>query len=184
MQKLPFNTIINALLGLLFIAIMAQVTITTPEAMGGIPITGQSLAVLLVGFLLPFPWGGTVVLLYLLLGAIGLPIFAETRSGWGVLSGGSGGFLLGFMPAAFLMGYLRERGWGLHFGWSLLANLLGTLLIVGTGVLRLAALYDFPKALDYGLFPFWKGALLKVLIGGFVAWSMLRERESPNSGET
>ncbi|NRA49449.1 MAG: hypothetical protein HRU12_09990, partial [Phaeodactylibacter sp.] len=55
----------NLLLSTLFIAIMARVAIPVPEALGGIPITGQSLAVVLVGLLLPFPWGGVAVLLYL-----------------------------------------------------------------------------------------------------------------------
>mgnify|MGYP000674428015 CR=1 FL=1 len=170
--------LINLALALLFLALMAQLSIQTPEALGGIPITGQSLAVLLVGLLLPAPYGGIAVLLYVLLGALGLPVYAEGRSGWGVLSGGSGGFLIGFIPAAFLLGYLRQRGWGQHLGRSLLANLIGTVLIVSCGLLRLAMLYDWPRALDYGLYPFVEGAIVKIFIGGFIAWSLLR-RPSP-----
>jgi biotin transport system substrate-specific component len=173
---MKFNHLLNSLLALIFIALMAQVTLTIPEALGGIPITGQSLAVLLVGLLLPAPYGGFTVFLYVLLGTLGLPIFAEAKSGWQVLSGGSGGFLVGFVIAAFALGFLRRRGWGQHLGWSLLANLLGTLVIVGLGVAWLSVLYDFPRALDYGFFPFVKGAIIKIGLGGFIAWSMLRHK--------
>ncbi|MEQ8702291.1 MAG: biotin transporter BioY [Phaeodactylibacter sp.] len=170
--------LINLALSLLFLALMAQLSIQTPEALGGIPITGQSLAVLLVGFLLPFPWGGGAVLLYLLLGGLGLPVFAEGGSGWSSFSGGSGGFLIGFFIAALGMGWLRRRGWGLHLGYSLLANGLGTAVIVGSGLLWLTYLYGWGKALEYGFYPFWPGAIVKILLGGFIAWSMLRKRRA------
>ncbi|NBC09123.1 MAG: biotin transporter BioY [Bacteroidetes bacterium] len=178
---MPYNHLINSLLALLFIALMAQVTLTTPEALGSIPITGQSLAVLLVGLLLPMPYGGFTVLLYVLLGALGLPIFAEAKSGWQVLRSGSGGFLAGFVVAAFALGWLRQRAWGQHLGWSLLANLLGTAIILAFGVAWLSVLYDFSRALDYGFFPFIEGAIIKIGLGGFIAWSMLRQKpESAN----
>jgi len=178
---MPYNHLLNSLLALLFIALMAQVTLTTPDALGSIPVTGQSLAVLLVGLLLPPPYGGLTVLLYVLLGAFGLPIFAEAKSGWQVLSSGNGGFLAGFVLAAFALGYLRQRAWGQHLGWSLLANLLGTVLILACGIAWLSVLYDFSRALDYGFFPFVKGAIIKVGLGGFIAWSMLRQKpESAN----
>lgn len=169
---------INLLLSTAFIAIMAQVAIPVPEALGGIPITGQTLAVLLVGLLLPFPWGGGAVLLYLLLGGLGLPVFAEGGSGWAVFASGSGGFLVGFLLAAIAMGFLRRQGWGQHLGYSLLANVLGTVVIVGSGLLWLAYLYGWARALEYGLYPFWPGAVVKILLGGFIAWSMLRKRKA------
>ncbi|KGE87286.1 hypothetical protein IX84_16750 [Phaeodactylibacter xiamenensis] len=170
--------LLNLLLSTLFITIMARVALPVPEALGGIPITGQSLAVLLVGLLLPFPWGGGAVLLYLLLGGLGLPVFAEGGSGWSSFSGGSGGFLIGFFIAALVMGLLRRRGWGQHLGYSLLANGLGTAVIVGSGLLWLAHLYGWGKAMEYGFYPFWPGAIVKILLGGFIAWSMLRNRKT------
>lgn len=170
--------LLNLFLGTLFITIMARVAIPVPESLGGIPITGQSLAVLLVGLLLPFPWGGGAVLLYLLLGGLGLPVFAEGGSGWATFSSGSGGFLIGFLLAALGMGLLRSRGWGQHLGYSLLANVLGTVVIVGSGLLWLAHLYGWGKALEYGFYPFWPGAIVKILLGGFIAWSMLRKRKA------
>lgn len=170
--------LLNVLLGITFITLMARVAIPVPEALGGIPITGQSLAVLLVGLLLPFPWGGAAVLLYLLLGGLGLPVFAEGGSGWPAFSSGSGGFLIGFFIAALGMGLLRQQGWGQHLGYSLLANGLGTVVIVGSGLLWLAHLYGWGKAMEYGFYPFWPGAIVKILLGGFIAWSMLGRRKA------
>jgi biotin transport system substrate-specific component len=168
----------NLLLGTLFITIMARVAIPVPETLGGIPITGQSLAVLLVGLLLPFPWGGGAVLLYLVLGGLGLPLFAEGSSGWATFSSGSGGFLIGFLLASLAMGFLRRQGWGQHLGYSLLANVLGTAVIVGSGLFWLTYLYGWALALEYGFYPFWPGASLKILLGGSIAWSMLRKRKA------
>lgn len=178
MKQRALPLLFRFVLGALFIALLAQLSIPTPQALGGIPITGQSLAVLLVGLLLPFPWGGGAVLLYLLLGGLGLPVFAEGGSGWPSFSGGSGGFLIGFFIAALGMGLLRRRGWGQHLGYSLLANGLGTAVIVGSGLLWLAYLYGWGKALEYGFYPFWLGAIVKILLGGFIAWSMLRNRNA------
>lgn len=107
--------LLNLLLSTLFITIMDRVALPVPEALGGIPITGQSLAVLLVGLLLPFPWGGGAVLLYLLLGGLGLPVFAEGGSGWSSFSGGSGGFLLAFY-SRISYGLVAPPGMGTAFG--------------------------------------------------------------------
>lgn len=76
------------------------------------------------------------------------------------------------------MGLLRRRGWGQHLGYSLLANGLGTAVIVGSGLLWLAHLYGWGKAMEYGFYPFWTGAIVKILLGGFIAWSMLRNRKT------
>ncbi|HMQ48444.1 MAG TPA: biotin transporter BioY [Saprospiraceae bacterium] len=153
-----------------FIALLAQWSWQTPASLGGIPITGQSLAVLVVGMLVQKPYAVLSVGLYLLLGGLGLPIFAEGNSGWSVFAGGSGGFLFGFLAAAFLMEPLALRGWGKRFEGALLAMTLGTAVIIAMGLLRLAWLYDWPRALEYGFYPFWKGALVKIVLGAAIVW--------------
>lgn len=169
----PSNAVC-VLLALVFLTLMAQLALPVPSSLGGVPITGQSLAVLLIGLLLPSPYGGLTVFLYLLLGALGLPVFAQAKGGWEVLVGGSGGFLLGFLPAALLMGWLRGRGWGQRLSSSLLAHSLGTVLILGSGCLWLSILYSPGQALAYGFYPFWPGAVVKVLIGSIITWLWLR----------
>lgn len=165
-------------LGTLFIALFAQLTLHLPAQMGRIPITGQTLAVLTVSLLLPPEQGVTATVLYVLLGAMGLPIYADGGSGWGTLAGGSGGFLLGFILAALLMGWLHRRGWQLNFGKTLIAMLLGTLVIIICGVFRLSTLYGFEKALEYGFYPFWRGAVVKILLGAMLVMIPVWVKES------
>lgn len=169
MDRKYFLAAVKVLFACILIAIMAQITIHLPGNLGGIPITGQSLAVLVASFLLPIELGVPAVGLYVLLGAIGLPFYADGASGWEVLAGGSGGFLIGFVVAALLMGRLHSLKWHKYFGKALLAMLLGTLIIIFCGLLRLGILYGWEKALEYGFYPFWQGALVKILLGAAIA---------------
>ena len=154
-----FLAVAKVLFACILVAIMAQITIHLPGNLGGIPITGQSLAVLVVSFLLPMELGVPAVGLYILLGAIGLPFYADGASGWEVLTGGSGGFLIGFVVAALLMGRFHSLKWHQHFGKALFAMLLGTIVIILCGLLRLAMLYGWGKSIGI-----W---LLSLLAGGF-----------------
>jgi biotin transport system substrate-specific component len=95
--------------GSVFIALLAQVAIPLPFS--PVPITGQTFAVLLVGVLLGSRRGGLGVLLYLLEGAAGLPFFAGGTAGLARLAGPTGGYLVGFVVAAIVVGLLAERGW-------------------------------------------------------------------------
>ena len=154
------------LVALLILIASAYITID----IGPIPVSAQSLAVLLVGYLQGVIPGTLAVLLYLVCGAVGLPVFADGASGIQVLAGGSAGFLWGFVPAAFLLGRLRHLGWGQYFHKALLAMLLGTALIVVCGVFRLSLLYGVGKALEYGFYPFIWGALIKIVVGAVVIY--------------
>lgn len=151
-----------------FLALMAQVAIDLPWHALEIPITGQTLAVLLVGYILGKRLGPIAILLYLLLGVLGAPIFAKGNSGWEVLLKGSGGFLYGFVFAAAIMGQFRTLAWGRRFPTAVLAMAIGTAVILSFGILHLTYLYDFEKALKYGFYPFWKGAIVKIIIGALL----------------
>lgn len=85
------------LLAIVFIALFAQVTIPVSIGESNIPISGQTFAVLLVAYILHQKHGTIAVGSYVLLGLLGLPIFADGKAGWNVLIGGSGGFLIGFI---------------------------------------------------------------------------------------
>ncbi len=152
----------------LFIALMAQVSL--PLKVGGlaIPVTGQSLAVLVAGYGLGARAGYQAGLLYLLAGALGLPVFAEGASGWRVLGGASAGFLWAFPAAAALAGHFGDRGWRPSFPRGLLVMSLGTGLILLGGMLWLAYLYDWQRAFEWGVAPYLPGALLKVVLGAAV----------------
>ncbi len=168
------NPFLRILLGIALIALLAQLTLHLDWQELQIPITGQSLAVLLVGYVLGRPWGGIAILAYLLLGGLGLPIFADGGSGWDTFSKGSAGFLYGFVLGAWLIGWCREGNWGRRWDLALGAMGLGTAAIIALGLLYLNHLYGWEKALLYGWYPFWPGALIKIAIGAGIIWWMHR----------
>jgi len=119
-----------------FTALAARIALPLPFT--PVPITGQTLAVLLSGVLLGSRRGALAQLAYLAQGAAGLPVFAGGRAGLGVLLGPTGGYLVGFVLAAGLVGWLAERGWRLHTGRLFVALLLGNLVIYLCAALWLA----------------------------------------------
>lgn len=176
---------IAPLIAIAFIAGSAQLTINLDWQELKIPISGQSFAVLVTGMLLGRKWGLVSILLYLILGGLGLPFFADGGSGWESFTKGSAGFLIGFAVAAFVVGWLADVGWRSTFVKSLLAMLLGTIVIVGAGVLWLTYLYGFSKALEYGFYPFIWGAIIKIILGALVvrAFEMFNSKRNTVIGE-
>lgn len=168
---------LKAILGTLFVALAAQLTIPLPF----VPITGQSLAVLIVGFFLGWRGGFFALLIYLLIGAAGAPVFAEQSSGLEVLTGNSGGYLFGFLMAATLIGYLAERNYADNFFKSIFMMTLGTLVILFFGVSYLSYLYDFEFAVQNGLLPFIEGATVKMVLAAIVAFAISKLDFVPNN---
>lgn len=162
-------------LGLLLICLGAMVSIDLPWKGGGIPITGQSLAVLVVGFVLGRKRALFAIALYLILGVMGFPVFAKGASGIDTLMGGSGGFLYGFLIGGYVCGALQENGFGASFAESLIAMTIGTALILICGIAQLTFLYGFEKALQYGFLPFWPGAILKIILGAMIVYYIPKE---------
>lgn len=152
-------------LAAIFIALFAQISIELPLNETTIPITGQTFAVLLVASILGRNKGSLAILIYLIMGAFGLPVFAEAASGYSTFFKGSGGYLYGFLIATFIVGWLSDNGWGKSFFNALLLMLIGTIIIVFFGLLQLTFLYGFEKALEYGLYPFIRGAVIKIVLG-------------------
>jgi len=163
-------------LGLLLICLGAMVSIDLPWKDGGIPITGQSLAVLVVGFVLGRKRGLLVIAIYLITGLVGLPVFANGTSGIDILMGGSGGFLYGFLVGGYVCGALQENGFGLSFAECLTAMTIGTALILVCGIAQLTYLYGLDKALEYGFWPFWQGAIVKIILGAAIVYFVPKER--------
>ena len=157
----------SVILGTVFVVLSAQLTIQA----GPIPISAQSLAVLLVGYFLGSRLGPLAIALYILLGVLGLPVFADRSSGFAVLMGGSGGFIWGFILGAALLGFLAEKKWGLHLLKAHLAMLLGTVVIIIGGLVQLTFIYDFSSALEYGFYPFIWGAVIKIVLGALIVFA-------------
>jgi biotin transport system substrate-specific component len=153
-------------LGSLTIALLAQVVVALPFT--PVPVTGQTLGVLLVGGSLGARRGIAAVLLYLAEGALGLPFFAAGAHGVDLLklSAATGGYLWGFVCAALVVGLLSERGWDRSVRSSIGAMLLGEIIIYAIGVPWLAHALGTTseKALQLGLYPFVLGDVLKLLV--------------------
>lgn len=153
------------------IAVLAQVTIPLPL----IPITGQTLAIGLAATILGAKYGTIAVFLYLLMGAIGLPVFAQMSGGLGILFGPTGGFLFSFIPVAFIIGLYLER-YGYTLKNALIANNIGALfsLFIGTAWLKVVANLTWIAAFSSGFFPFLIVGLLKAILA---AWAGIVVRE-------
>lgn len=145
-----------------------------------VPMTMQTFAVLVIAMAFGPKLGAATVLLYLAEGAMGLPVFAGTPAkGIGVayMMGPTGGYLVGFVLSAFLVGTLAHKGWDRSVSMTLLAMMLGTILIFLTGVIWLATLIGVEKAVQFGLTPFLAGAAFKIALAAAVmplAWKVLQ----------
>jgi biotin transport system substrate-specific component len=159
----------------LFTALMAQIEI--PLWFTPVPITGQTLAVLVAGAALGARLGATSQALYLGLGAMGLPFYSGGEGGWEVATGATGGYLVGFVVAAAVVGYLAEQGQDRSIATALPAFLAGTAIIYGFGVAWLASYLEIgaTEAMELGLTPFVIGDLVKVALAGVLlptAWRL------------
>ena len=161
--------------GCLFVALLAQVKI--PLGFTPVPITGQTFAVLLVGASLGSWRGGGALLLYLVAGSW-LPFYAGGASGF-VWSIASGGYIVGFIPAAFAVGWLCERGWD-RKPWILLAMLAGNVILYVPGLLWLATFAPaesrWATTMEWGLYPFIIGDAVKLAAASLLlpgAWQLV-----------
>ena len=158
-------------------AVAAQVSVP----LWPVPITGQTLAVLLVGSALGARRGALSMALYALLGLVGLPVYAAGGSGAGVLLGASGGYVVGFIAAAALVGWVAERFGDRTWRTALLSFALGTVVTFAVGMVWLAVVLgtDLQQTLEYGLYPFVVGGIAKALIGAAVirlGWTVVLRR--------
>jgi len=164
--------------GSFLIALSAQVAIPLPVS--PVPITGQTFAVLVVGMLLG-RWRATAaVLAYLGEGILGLPVFSGGAFGVVKILGPTGGYLISFLPAAYLVGYLAEKGWDRRIFTTFLAMILGNVIIFGFGALWLVRFVGFDKALSLGVLPFLAGDVVKIGLATLVlpgAWKLLGRKE-------
>lgn len=168
------------LAGTMLIVLAAQVKFYLPGN-PFVPVTGQTFAVLLAGGALGFRRGIASTVLYLALGLIGLPVFADGKHGFEIIRGVTGGYLIGFVVAAAVVGRLAELGWDRNVLGSIGAMVLGSTLIYAVGVPWLAVSTGQPLswAIANGLTPFLTGDILKLALaaGAFpAAWWVVGRR--------
>jgi biotin transport system substrate-specific component len=171
--------IVLVLTGALFIYLTARISI--PVQGSPVPITGQTFGVLLVGGALGFRRGFIAVALYVLLGIVGLPFFAEGKGGLTVIWGATGGYLIGFIIAGAIVGRLAELGWDRKIGGALGAMLVGSVVIYGVGLpwLKVVAGFSVEDTIAKGLTPYLLGDAIKLLLAAVLfpaAWWVVGRR--------
>ncbi|MBV1701595.1 MAG: biotin transporter BioY [Hyphomicrobiales bacterium] len=144
-----------------------------------VPITLQTLVVLLLGAALGARLAASSVALYLIEGLFNLPVFAGTPEkglGLSYMMGPTGGYLAGFLLAAALVGFCVERGWGRSLGALLVVMSFGHLVIFTFGYLWLAHFVGMQKAFAFGVAPFYAATILKTLLGAGIvsgSWKLI-----------
>ncbi|MCL0090986.1 biotin transporter BioY [Dehalococcoidia bacterium] len=159
--------------GMVFAAIFAALTavgafIAIP--IGPVPISLQSLFVHLAGALLGSRLGALSQFIYVLVGVMGLPVFAGGASGLGVLLGPRGGYLIGFVAGAYITGKLIEMREKPGFLWIAMSCVAGLVVIYIVGMLQLSIVADLPVtgALAVGVVPFLIGDAIKIIAATFI----------------
>ena len=167
---LPFGSSLIAdtlrlILGVVFIAVLAQFRIE----IGPVPITGQTLGVLLIGAAYGLSLGTFTTVAYLIVGGLGLGVFSGGASGLTYMQGATGGYLAGFVVAAALVGYLADRGWNRNVVLSVIAMILGNVVIYVFGLAWLNKIMpSFQATLSAGFTPFVVGDLVKIAIAALL----------------
>jgi biotin transport system substrate-specific component len=165
--------------GALFIYLTARIAFPVPGS--PVPVTGQTFGVLLVGGALGFRRGLAATAIYVALGLIGLPFFAEGKGGLSVVLGATGGYLIGFVIAGAVVGRLAELGWDRHLAGAVGAMAIGNALIYVVALPWLAVVTrsDLQSTLAKGLYPFVIGDILKLMLAAIVfpaAWWVVGRR--------
>jgi biotin transport system substrate-specific component len=165
--------------GALFTALLAQVAFTIPPS--PVPVTGQTLAVGLVGATLGARRGAAALALYAVLGLF-LPVYADGESGPSIIWGASGGYIVGFIFAAAAIGWLAERGADRRVVAAFLAFVVGQLIVFAFGLagLKIAVGESWSWTIHNGFAIFIVGGLIKAAVGAIVlpsAWRLVRRFE-------
>ena len=169
--------------GSILLALSARVAIPLPFS--PVPITGQTLVVLLLGALLGSRRGVAAVGAYLMQGFAGLPVFTHGGFGLAYAMGPTGGYLLGFIAGAWLTGALAERGWDRKSAAAALAMVAGNAAIYIFGVAWLAVLLGWQKAVMVGAAPFVLGDIVKIGLAASLlplGWKFVGAAKSKEDG--
>jgi biotin transport system substrate-specific component len=165
-----------AIFGSALVAVCAQVNVP----MVPVPMTLQTLAVLAIGGAYGGRLGAATLALYALEGAVGLPVFAQFKAGPAILMGPTGGYIVGFIAAAGLVGFLAERGFDRTVVKMFAAMLLGAAVLYVPGLAWLSTFVGgFAKAVELGLIPFIAGDLVKAALAALAfpaVWQLLGRR--------
>ena len=160
--------------GSLLILLAAQIRVLLPFS--PVPVTGQTFAVLLLGALYGRRRGPATVATYITLGLLGLPVFAGGAAGMARLLGPTGGYLIGFVLAAWVVGMLSERGWDRKPSTTAASMIIGNVVIYIAGITWLSRFVGWEAVLGSGVLPFLAGDALKIALATVLlptGWRMI-----------
>lgn len=172
----PLRAVILAVVGTALLTLSAKLKVPFYP----VPMTMQSLVVLVLGATYGWRLGAATVALYLVEGALGLPVFADTPErgiGLPYMLGPTGGYLVGFVLAAGVVGWLAERGWDRSVPLTFAAMAVGHAVLFAAGFAWLATLIGPDKAWTLGVVPFALATLLKTALGAVLVpalWNLVR----------
>jgi len=176
---IPISSTVNKILGMgLFVLLTALgAFIRIPIPFTPVPVTLQTLFVLLAGAYLGCGWGACSMALYLFIGTCGLPVFAGASCGICYLIGPTGGYLLGFVVGAWIVGYMIGSRSAPSLWQIISCILLATIAVYTLGIIQLMlwGRWTLAQALYLGFFPFLPGELLKILVAIGIIRGMKRE---------
>ena len=172
---IPVKKIVLCSLFAALIALLAQISVPLPFS--PVPVTGQTLGIFLVGSLLGGKWSAFSVLIYILLGAVGLPVFHHFQGGLHIIFGPTGGFLWGFVPASYILGKISEKK--ISYGTMILGMFLCmcTYFTLGALYLALTAGLTFRQALLMGVLPFIPLDIVKLAVAASLGLTLRRRLE-------
>ncbi|MGI9464749.1 MAG: biotin transporter BioY [Aestuariivirgaceae bacterium] len=174
------NRWLRAVLLAVFGTVLLWLSAKVKLDIGPVPVTMQTFVVLGLGAAYGWRLGAATLLLYLAQGAAGLPVFSGTPEkgiGLAYLMGPTGGYLIGFVLAAAVIGYLAERGLDRNAFKMFAAMLIATAVIYIPGLAWLATLIGGEKAIQFGLMPFIWGDLIKAALAAAIfpaLWAMMK----------
>jgi biotin transport system substrate-specific component len=167
--------------GTVFMSLMAQIALPVPGS--PVPITGQTLGVLLIGTAYGASLGLATIAIYVALGLAGAPILAQGAHGYARLAGPTGGYLVGMVLAAFAVGVLANRRWDVRLQTALMQMIVGEILVFAPGLiwLKLYTGASWSWTLAAGFTPFIVGEVIKIGIAGTAlpsVWALVRKMRS------
>lgn len=180
---LPFKGVLYDVVMVAGFAILTALLSQFSVWVGPVPITGQTLAVLLSGAMLGSRLGAMSQMTYLAIGATGIPFWFAFGGPPGIarIIGPTGGYLIGFVAAAFVVGWLAERSWDRRVWTAGLAMLIGNIVIYVFGLMWLSRFVAPDAVLRSGLYPFVIGDTLKIVLAALAlpaGWRLVRHFKS------
>ena len=176
MELIPriLREIVLVIAGSILIALAAQWYLPLPFS--PVPITRQTFAVLFLAALYGNNRGGLTVLTYLILGMVGRPVFADGTFGIATIVGPTGGYLVGFLPAAYIVGFLSKRRWDRQAWSTAISMIIGNIIIYLAGTAWLSQFVGWENVLQMGVIPFLIGDGAKIALATVMlpsGWKLL-----------